>query len=176
VVLSTIITEGPLALFDSNYRFMFADVGSQCRISDGGVFRNSLLWHKICSNTLNLPPPSPLPGTDKNRPYVFVAEGAFAVNTNIMKLFPGNQDVGTPKRSFNQRLSSARVVVENVFGIMSSVFRILRKPISLDVEKASLITMSCILLHSFLRRSETTRNIYTPAGIMDSYKWKFGAR
>jgi hypothetical protein len=158
-----------LALVDSNYRFMFADIGDQGRISDGGVFRNSLLWHKICSNTLNLPSPSPLPGTDKNLPYVFVADGAFALNTNIMKPFPGNQDVGTPKRIFNQRLSSARVVVENVFGIMASVFRILRKPISLDVEKASLITMSCILLHNFLRRSETSRNIYTPVGTMDSY-------
>jgi hypothetical protein len=94
---------------------MFADIGSQGRISDGGVLRNSLLWHNICSNTLNLPPPSPPPGTDKNRPYVFVADGAFALNTNIMKPFPGNQDVGTLKRSFNQQLSSARVVVENVF-------------------------------------------------------------
>jgi hypothetical protein len=154
------------ALVDSNYRFMFADIGSQGRISDGGVFRNSLLWHKLCSN---LPPPSPLPGTNKNLPYVFVADGAFALNTNIMKPFPGSQDVGTRKRIFNRRLLSARVVVENVFGIMSFVFRILRKPISLDVEKASLITMSCILLHNFMRRSETSRNIYTPVGTMDSY-------
>jgi hypothetical protein len=97
-----------------------------------------------------------------------VADGAFALNTNIMKPFPGKQDVGTPKRIFNQRLSSARVVVENVFGIVSSVFRILRKPISLDVENASLITMPCIQLHNFLR-SETSRNIYTPIGTMDSY-------
>jgi hypothetical protein len=149
VVLSTVITKGPLALVDSNYRFMLADFGTQGRISDGGVFRNSLLWQKVCSNTLNLPPPSPLPGTDKNLPYVFVADGAFALNTNIMKPFPGNQDVGTPKQIFNQRLSSARVVVQNVFGIMSSVFRILRKPILLDVEKASLITISCILLQKF---------------------------
>jgi hypothetical protein len=111
--------------------------------------------------------PSPLQSTDKNLPYVFVTDGAFALNTNIMKPFPGNQDVGYPKRIFN-RLSSAHAVVENVFGIMSPMFRILRKPISLDVEKTSLITMACILLHNFLR-SETCRNIYTLVGTMDCY-------
>jgi hypothetical protein len=34
---------------------------------------------------------------DKNLSYVFVADGAFVLNTNSMKPFPGNQDVGTPK-------------------------------------------------------------------------------
>ncbi|XP_045490097.1 uncharacterized protein LOC123690556 [Pieris rapae] len=33
-----------LALLDSNYKFIFVDIGSQGRISDGGVFNNSLLW------------------------------------------------------------------------------------------------------------------------------------
>ncbi|RVE45299.1 hypothetical protein evm_010071 [Chilo suppressalis] len=49
-----------LALVDSNYNFIFADIGCQGRISDGGVFRNSLLWNKICLNELNLPTPHPL--------------------------------------------------------------------------------------------------------------------
>lgn len=52
-----------LALVDSNFCFTFADIGSQGRISDGGVLRNSLLWQKMCSNQLNLPEPSPLPGS-----------------------------------------------------------------------------------------------------------------
>ena len=48
-----------LALVDSNYNFIFADIGCQGRISDGGVFRNSSLWKKICRNELNLPTPRP---------------------------------------------------------------------------------------------------------------------
>lgn len=60
-----------LAVVDSNYQFMFADIGSQGRITDGGVLRNSVLWRKISENNLNLPTPYPLPGSDEPLPYVF---------------------------------------------------------------------------------------------------------
>lgn len=158
-----------MALVDSNYRFIFADIGCQGRISDGGVFRNSLLWQKICSNDLNLPTPSALPDSEKEVPYVFVGDGAFALDTHLMKPYPGNHVFGSEKRVFNQRLSSARVVVENAFGILSSKFRIFRKPIFLEPNKASLVTMSCVLLHNFLRRSKTSSSLYTPACAVDIF-------
>nr|CAI5831833.1 unnamed protein product [Callosobruchus analis] len=75
-----------LALVDSSYQLKLGDIGSQRRISDGGVFQNSLLWKKISSKTLNLPVPCPLHGT--NNPdftYAFLADGAFALHENIMK-------------------------------------------------------------------------------------------
>lgn len=158
-----------LALVDHDYKFLFADIGSQGRISDGGVFRNSLLWQKICSNDLNLPPSTPLPGSTKPTSYVFLGDGAFALSTHVMKPYPGEHTIGTSKRIFNNRLSSSRVIVENTFGILASKFRIFRKPILLDPEKTSALTMTCILLHNFLRKSETSRSIYTPPGTMDIY-------
>jgi len=84
-----------------------------------------------------------------------------------MKPYPGNHAVGSPKRIFNQRLSSSRVVVENVFGILTAKFRIFKKPILLEPEKVSIITVTCILLHNFLRRSETSASLYNPPGTMD---------
>jgi len=157
-----------MALVSSDYRFMYADIGSQGRISDGGVFRNSSLWQKMSSDSLNLPMPSPLPGSNKDTPYVFLGDGAFALDTNLMKPYPGNHTSGSPQRIFNQTLSGSRVVVENVFGILASRYRIFKKPISLAPEKVSIITMTCILLHNFLRRSETSASIYTPPGMIDS--------
>lgn len=157
-----------LALVDSNYCFMYADVGCQGRISDGGVYRQSTLWQKMCLNTLNFPTPDPLPGGNIEMPYVFVADGAFPLSTHVMKPFPGNHEFGTPQRIFNEELSRARVKVENVFGIMSAVFRVFRKPIALDVEKTSLITMTCVRLHNFLRNSTTSRHSYTPQGSFDT--------
>ena len=139
-----------LALVDSNYNFIFADIGCQGRISDGGVFRNSSLWKKICRNELNLPTPRPLPNSDQNIPYVFLGDGAFALTEHVMKPYPGNHDWGSPKRKFNQRLSSCRVVVENTFGILVSRFRIFKKPIQLNPEKVTLLTLTCILLHNFM--------------------------
>jgi len=156
-----------MGLVSSDYRFLFADIGSQGRISDGGVFKNSLLWKKICSNSLNIPAPSPLHGSNVDLPYVFLGDGAFALHTNLMKPFPGNHEIGSPKRIFNQKLSSSRVVIENVFGIMAAKFRIFKKPISIELEKVSIITMTCVLLHNFLRRNETAASIYTPPGTID---------
>lgn len=157
-----------LALVDSNCNFIFADIGCQGRISDGGVLRNCLLWEKICRNELNLPTPRPLPNSNQhNVPYVFLGDGAFALSEHVMKPYPGNHDSGSPKRKFNQRLSSARVVVENTFGILAAKFRIFKKPIQLNPEKVTLLTLTCILLHNFLRKSPTSSNIYTPHGTVD---------
>lgn len=82
-----------MALVDSNYNFVFADIGGQGRISDGGIFQHSLLWQKIDNGTLNLPPDTPLPGREINAHYMFVCDGAFALHKNLMKPFPGNQKV-----------------------------------------------------------------------------------
>lgn len=158
-----------MALVDSKYQFIFADVGSQGRISDGGVFRNTVLWERLSRNEIDFPPPCPLPGSTNNMPYVFLADGAFALNAHIMKPYPGNYEIGSPKRKFNQRLSTARVVVENTFGLLTSVFRIFRRPINLHPDSVSQIVMSCILLHNFLRKSRTSSSRYSPPGTFDTY-------
>ncbi|XP_047035358.1 uncharacterized protein LOC124641345 [Helicoverpa zea] len=158
-----------LALVDCDCCFFFADIGSQGRISNGGVLNQSNLKKKICDGTLNLPPSRPLPGSNTNMPYVFLGDGGFALSTHIMKPFPGHHLSGTPERMFNQQLTRSRAVVENTFGILSSVFRVFQKPIPLDVVKTSAITQSCLLLHNFLRKSDSSRDIYTPRGSVDSY-------
>ncbi|XP_049701923.2 uncharacterized protein LOC110382359 [Helicoverpa armigera] len=158
-----------LSLVDSDYCFSFADIGSKGRISDAGILKQSNLWKKICDGTLNLPPSSPLPGSNTNMPYVFLGDGGFALSTHIMRPFSGRFLSGTPERVFNQQLSRSRAVVENTFGILSSVFRVFQKPIPLDVVKTSAITQSCLLLHNFLRKSDSSRDIYTPPGSVDSY-------
>lgn len=54
------------------------------------------------------------------------------------------------KRIFNYRLSRARRVVENAFGILSNRFRILLTPINLSVDKVESITLAVCVLHNFL--------------------------
>lgn len=156
-----------LALVDSDYNFIFADIGAPGRISDGGVFQHSLLWRKIVTDDMNFPPDCPLPGRQIEMPYVFIGDGAFALSTHLMKPYPGIYEQGTLQRTFNSRLSSSRVIVENVFGVLTTVFRVFKKPLELEPKQAVRITMACILLHNFLRRRETSKNIYTPPGIFD---------
>lgn len=102
-------------------------------------------------------------GMDYAMPYVFVVDDAFALSTCMLKHFPGLHTKGSKERVFNYRLSRARRVVENVFGIMSSVFRVLRKPMFLQPEKVSIITLTCCFLHNFLRNSKSSRSNYTPS-------------
>nr|CAH7743610.1 unnamed protein product [Callosobruchus chinensis] len=86
----------------------------------------------------------------------------------MMKPYPGTHEKGTKERVFNYRLSRARRIVENVFGIMSAVFKVLGKPMLLQLDKATDIVMTCALLHNFLRRFKLSKSLYTPNGSFDT--------
>lgn len=155
---------------DADYCLTFADVGCQGRISDGGVLRNSFFGKKLQNNQLNLPPEKELENRNMKVPYVFVGDDAFCLHANLLKAYPVEQHKGSVKRIFNYRLCRARRIIENVFGIISAVFRVLRKPILLSPEKATKVVLACIYLHNFLRKSKESRNVYTPPGTFDEEK------
>lgn len=157
-----------MALCDADYCITYSNVGTQGRISDGGVFNNCSLYTALENGSLNLPSEEPLPMREKPVPYVIVGDYAFPLKDYLMVPYSGNHDRGTPERIFNYRLSRARRIIENVFGIMSAVFRVLRKPILLNPDKTRLITECCVLLHNFLRKSSNSRTMYTPAGTFDN--------
>lgn len=139
-----------LGLVNANYKFLYIDVGRNGRISDGGVFKNSTLAAAINCNKLNFPEETPLPGRTKPMPYVIVADAAFPLSYNILKPFPF-RNMTWSQRIFNYRLSRARRVVENAFGILSNRFRVLLNTINLQPSKVQTITLACVALHNFLR-------------------------
>lgn len=154
-----------MAMCDGNYNFTYVDAGCNGRISDGGVFNKCSLAVALERGSLHLPQPEPLPGMDSDTPYVIVADDAFAFKENIMKPFPG-RNLTASQRVFNYRLSRARRCIENVFGIMSARFRVLRRPINLDAAKTRKVTLACSALHNFLK--STSESEYTPYGYADS--------
>ena len=137
------------ALVDADYNFIFVDVGCQGRISDGPVFKNSQLYKDTESNRLNLPQPSKLPNWEIPIPYIILGDDAFGLSDSLMKPYSGFYSKGSPERIFNYRLSRARRVVENAFGILSSVFRVLRKPLLMEPGKASWVVMACVHYTTF---------------------------
>ena len=114
-----------MTLVDANYKFIFVDVGCNVRISDGGAFSRCALSSALENNSLSMPALALLPGTDIILPHVIVADDAFPLRKNIMKPF-STRNQPAPNRLFNYRLSRARRVVENGFGLLSQVFRILQ--------------------------------------------------
>lgn len=104
------------------------------------------------NNALNLPRGKVLPGRTVKDPFVFLGHNAFPLMKNLMKPFSGVHKVGSPKRIVKYRLSIARRVIENAFGVMSSVFRILRKPMLLEPGKAKKVVQVCTLLHNYSKK------------------------
>jgi len=97
----------------------------------------------------------------------FIGDEAFPLSENLMKGYPVQHPKDSKERIFNYRICRARRVVENVFGLSSSVFRVLRKPMLLEQVKAQLVAMTIACLHTFLRRSPDSAAIYTPPGTFD---------
>ena len=162
-----------LAIVDYNYKFIFADVGCQGRISDGGVYRNSFFYKATQENLLDLPPDKPLPVSNnpyydsqntEPMPYVFLADDAFPLGKHCLK--PYSQSGLTPmKRVFNYRLSRFRRVTENAFGILTNRFRVFTTKMYLDPDKATTITLASLVLHNMLR--QLSHESYTPDGFID---------
>ncbi|XP_031338792.1 uncharacterized protein LOC116172405 [Photinus pyralis] len=138
-----------LAVADASYKFLYVDIGVNGRVSDGGVYRESSLKWAIDHNTLNFPPHECLPGQNTQLPYTFVADDAFPLSTRIMKPYH-SRGLTNERRIFNYRLSRARRVIENSFGILANRFRILLNTINLNPDKVELITLTCCILHNFL--------------------------
>lgn len=166
-----------MAIADADYRIRYADVGCQGRISDGGVFANTTFYKKLIKNELQLPKPTFISEKSQAQvlPFVIVADDAFALSPNLMKPFPGPHIKGSLERAFNYRLSRARRIIENVFGLLATVFRVFRKPIALHPTKVESVVLTCISLHNFLRRDAKSVRTYTPPGTFDIEDLETGA-
>ncbi|XP_053615431.1 uncharacterized protein LOC128683450 [Plodia interpunctella] len=140
------------ALVDANYRFLYVNVGTKGRISDGGVFKSTNLYKKLEKKELNIPPPEILQVPYKIEvPYYILGDKAFQLNDYTMKPYDGTRERGSCERIFNYRLSRARRVVENAFGVLSSVYRVLRKPMLLEPETATKVVLATVHLYNYLR-------------------------
>lgn len=155
-----------MGIADADYKLLYIDVGRNGRCSDGGVFNSCSFGRAIDSGRLQLPPLKPLPGRKTPTPYVLVGDDAFALRQNLMKPY-SKRNLHMTERVFNYRLSRARRVIENVFGIMTARFGVLSKPIALDAEKTKKITLACCVLHNFL--ITTNKQKYAPPQMFDRY-------
>ncbi|PIO25773.1 hypothetical protein AB205_0113670 [Aquarana catesbeiana] len=72
-----------------------------------------------------------------------------------MRPFP-MRNLTPEQRIYNYRLSRARRVVENAFGILSSRFRLFLKAINLAEYKLNHVVLCCCILHNYLRRNASS--------------------
>ncbi|KAE8736867.1 hypothetical protein FOCC_FOCC017678 [Frankliniella occidentalis] len=164
------------AIADAKYKFIVADAGAKGREGDSGVFDRSTFGEMFYNHRLRLPPLVYNEKIDCLLPYVFLGDGAFPLDEHLMKPFepdardelPGNHAL------FNYRLSRARRVVENAFGILSARFRILRRTaIVSETLGCNIILSTCALHNLHLMREDSIppkQRVYLPPGFSDTYK------
>lgn len=131
-----------LAVVDDDYCFTYINIGANGRCSDGGVLQNSSLSHELENGML------PTGG-------FFVADAAFPLKHYLLKPYQ-HTPLTHDQKIFNYRLSRARRIVENAFGILVSRFRIFEKPIATDVSVTDKIIHTACALHNWLRKTSNT--------------------
>ena len=150
-----------LAVCNASYEFILVDVGDNGRQSDGGVCTNSTIGYAIDKNLLDHPTPGIIEnsGSTLQYSYVFVADDAFSLKTYMLKPYLGDVSELT-QRIYNYRLSRARRAIENTFGIMTTRFRVYRRPIIANVDTVKNIVMATIGLHNFLLITKHSHDVY----------------
>lgn len=112
----------------------------------------------------SLPEPRNISQRHKDMPFVYVGDDAFALKENMLKPY-SKSNLSTTERIFNYRLSRARRIVENAFGILASKFRIFRKAIIAEVQIVENIVGACVCLHNWLIMQQED---YLSPGLVDT--------
>lgn len=139
-----------MAVVDSNYKFIYAQVGAYGKDCDSSIFKNSNFWKGIENGTFDIPSAEILPGIDKAIPYFFIGDEGFALHKHLLRPFGGSM-LSIKKRIFNYRHCRARRYVECAFGILSNKWRIFHRPLNVNIDFATTLVKTCIILHNFVR-------------------------
>jgi hypothetical protein len=131
------------ALVDADYRFVFTDVGSNGRVNDGAMFRNSTLNSATENNLLNWPDNS-----------VIIGDDAFPLRSTLLKPY-SKVNLTLKQKILNYRLSRVRRVSENAFGTLEQRFHVFGRPTELKVSTIDLVIRSACYLHNWLRMTSS---------------------
>lgn len=137
------------------------DVGKNDRMSDIDAIQTTTFYKKLQKNELNLPTTDV---TTEGLNFVFLGDDTLALHDNLLKSFP-QKSLTFQKRIFNYRVSRAKRVVENAFGILANRFRIFHTAIHMSPDKTEGVILACCVLHNLL--CKMNKAAYTPFVMVD---------
>ena len=91
-----------------------------------------------------------MPNDYQDAPYFFIGDDAFALRETMMKPY-SQRGLDNEERIFNYRISRARRVVENAFGILANRFQVLLSTMQHSPSTVKIMTKACIVLHNLMR-------------------------
>ena len=156
-----------MAVSDASYNFTLVDIGQYDSTNDSSVLNNSEMGKAFEDGSMSLPQPEHLPGCRLPQLlFYLVGDEIFALKPWLLRPYPG-KNIKEEESIFNYRLSRARRVIENCFGILVARWRIFCRAIQAKVETVQAIVQAAICLHNYLRQTDTAS--YCPAGFVDSF-------
>ncbi|XP_051170914.1 uncharacterized protein LOC127287835 [Leptopilina boulardi] len=147
-----------LAACDSSYKFTLVHVGEMGSNNDAGIFNESPIGQCMKQQQLHLPKGvAKLPGSEETTSAMFLGDEIFPISKNFIVPY-GGINLDEASRIFNYRLSRARRVIENAFGILVARWRIFKRILELEVDCIDTIILATICLHNLLRTKDELEN------------------
>ncbi|XP_054725190.1 putative nuclease HARBI1 [Anastrepha obliqua] len=127
------------AICDSQYRFLDVFIGYPGSCHDANVSINSPIFQAITSGELQLAPSA-----------VILGESAYPISQFLIIPHRDNGHLSREQKTFNARLSSTRVFIEQAFGIFKKKFKILNYIEASSIKATSNVIFACAILHNFI--------------------------
>ena len=158
-----------MAVVDHQYRFSYVDVGEYGSNSDGNIFQYSKFGRKFIGGQLEVPPPKALPNdpTGQVLPHCIVGDEAFPLRVDLMRPYPRYRNALIPRdqRIFNYRVSQARRISENAFGILVARWSIYSRRICLKDDNVDHVIKATCVLHNYLTADRPIEQLQAELGI-----------
>lgn len=132
------------AMVDDDYNFTFIDIGANGRASDSAIFRDSKLNWGLENKSINLPENA-----------VIVGDDAFPLRFNLLKPY-SRRLLNEEELIFNYRLSRARRVSENTFGILAWIFGVFLRAINQTPDRTDKVVWAACAIHNWLRQTSAS--------------------
>ena len=134
------------AVVGSNLMFLDVATGYPGSIHDARILRDTSLFTRAQQRQLLANPIKVIEGHRVN-PFL-IGDGAYPPLTWLVKPFPNRFNLSQEEKKFNKALSSARVTVEQAFGLLKARWRCLLKRLDNEIENISNIIIACCVLHN----------------------------
>jgi len=121
---------------DKDKLFIDCYAGEVGSVHDALVFKRSDFYKKLTAGQLDFAPKTHILG-----------DNAYPISEHVLTPYPRSNKSAKAKR-FNLRLSRARVVIEQAFGLLRGRFRRLKYMEIKNVELVPLVIIACCILHN----------------------------
>ncbi|XP_062519984.1 uncharacterized protein LOC134195007 [Corticium candelabrum] len=137
------------AVVDSFLYFNDICIGWPGRVHDARVLANSRLFAVAEHAGTAFPGSETVVCNGARIPVLILGDPAYPLKSWLMKAYPESANMRESEKSFNYKLSCARIAVERAFGLLKGRWRILLNQQETDINNVQVVVIACCTLHNY---------------------------